>query len=194
MVERTAVLPGCRDDGVLGASAWADDFYDADYLADRRSAAGLQRRVLSVVRSLRDCGVLSCLHDLAPARLRISRGARLRLRAISHGAVRACAGAVRLLDAGRARGAASLLRESPHPLARAVCVDMAAAGAGLRVLPLLSVGADWLLAAVVCAGAKPHAYARSGRLRLGYRGRASRAGALWLLAVSASLRVAPRNR
>src|SRR4051812_27626616 len=182
MVERTAVLSGRRDDGVLGASARADDLYDADYLADRRSAARVQRRVLSVVRALRDCGVLPGLHDLTPARLRISRGACLRLRPVSHGAVRACAGAVRLLDADRAGGAASLFRESPHPLARAVCGDMAAAGARLRVLPVLSVGVDWFLAAVVRAGTKPDAHARSDRPRLGHRGRTSRAGALWVLA------------
>ncbi len=107
-------------------------------------------------------GVLSRLHDLAPARLRISRRARIRLCAVSHGAVRARAGAVRLLDAGRAGGAASLLRESPHPLGRRCSPSswlLQALACGYYLFYLSVLIGLWLL--WFCEGAKPAPCARS---------------------------------
>ena len=149
MVERPADYPQPGVTAFSRASSRAVAVDDADREADWQSAAGVQRGVLAVLRSVRFVGASPHLRADAAARHRRAGGPGVRVCALPDVADRTPAGLVRVLDAARADGAPLVLRRSPAAVADSLRRVVADAGSGLRLLPVLSVDVDRALAHLV---------------------------------------------
>ena len=178
--------------------------HDARDPVERQSAARLQRGVLPVVRSRRAVGLLPDLRHLAAPRLRVRRRPRVRVCAVPDGAARARPGALRVLDAARARGAASVFSARPRRCRPAARGDR-------RTRWLVLFAAAWLMQALACgyylfylsvlvilwllwfAAGRERARVPGARgVRVGGGGRGDGAALVRLLEVPARVRIAAR--
>ena len=103
----------------------------------RLAAARVQHGIPPQLRVQRAGRVLAGVRADALSRRIVRRGDRVRVRAIPAVAHAASAAALVVLDAGRDRGASPFRRGAEMAMGGAVRRELAAAGAGLRLLPVL---------------------------------------------------------
>ena len=176
LVERARVFSGSGHARVLGAPSGPGADQRAADRADASAAARLQRRAHRHVRPQRDGCALSGVHAHETARRRRRRRPRVCLCAIQARAGAAHSGAGVVLVADLSCRASSSRPHVEHHLGDCCSGCMADAGAVVRILSVLPVGAARPVGALV----RGRAVDREAILhrRRPFRGRRARAGAV----------------